>query len=655
MPAIVFIISLPGTAALLGRGKVAEEFGNLCKGHTAAQIVHPGEVLCRAAFISGIIQADQVTAPGIKLIQDLHLGRSKILGGIELRQGFSGSFHILLGRSSLFSGCGRSFFSRCGFLRRRGLFSRCGALLPGRSGCLRQCFLRRNNRSTAGLCRLHEGKQLRSRNRYGRCHDLLPAAPRVLDVQGQVGRSFVDTGNDKKLIGVLRLFQLSDPFGRILDRDAVLGKFIRPTEGTGLDNAVSIDGAKIITHRDDVESVLSPFRAELFSLLDIAVIAHIIIRDEHEGSAAVRIVIDRVIVHADITAGIAEGEHRLLADIAHDLLDLVHLQVLDEQSVRAHELIIGLEDIVQSVRVALVGSLVVHIHADNVVIGNIEHALDEGTADGTVTAADDIDLEIVILQILDNLNHRGIEGCCITHPLKAVGRTDKNACHKVGKFLRGQAGIGAGSLNGVTHGHIRCEGMIDHRLANLAAQFKHLGIRGNGRILQDAPGQHIVFQIGREELCIEGAVHVKHGNAVFHRDVVGRRLIRDRRDIIDQGVQRRGIRVPVCKDILFHIHRIRSISQITGRLESRFLIGVRFRIRPYNRSRYKLNRCFRGQLNRHSHVGFNYYLLRLIRGRLYVFRRDRNAGQAGNHHKSQHKCQKLLHRSNSPFHQCEFM
>jgi hypothetical protein len=36
LPAIVFIISLPGTAALLGRGKVAEEFDNLCKAYRIA-------------------------------------------------------------------------------------------------------------------------------------------------------------------------------------------------------------------------------------------------------------------------------------------------------------------------------------------------------------------------------------------------------------------------------------------------------------------------------------------------------------------------------------------------------------------------------------------------------------------------------------------
>ena len=70
----------------------------------------------------------------------------------------------------------------------------------------------------------------------------------------------------------------------------------------------------------------------------------------------------------------------------------------------------GLEHVLQTVLAVLAGGLEPHVHTDNALVRDVNHALDEGAADEAVAARADIDLEVVILQIVHDFNHGGVEG-----------------------------------------------------------------------------------------------------------------------------------------------------------------------------------------------------------------------------------------------------
>ena len=100
------------------------------------------------------------------------------------------------------------------------------------------------------------------------------------------------------------------------------------------------------------------------------------------------------------------------------------------------------------------------------------------------------------------------------------------------------------------HIHVIGEGFVDRVVAQHATELQHLGVRRIAGVLQDAPGQQIIFQIRRTELGTEGAVHVEDRDAVGGRDVVRRGFIRHGLHIVDQRAQRGGAVVPVRKNFL---------------------------------------------------------------------------------------------------------
>ena len=106
-----------------------------------------------------------------------------------------------------------------------------------------------------------------------------------------------------------------------------------PAEGTGLDNLLTVNGAPVILHGDYVVAGVFPFLSELDAFFRVAVVAFFVIRDQHEGCALISLVAQSIVVHAGITAAIAEGKNRAAADFLRDLTHLVHFQVFDQQSV----------------------------------------------------------------------------------------------------------------------------------------------------------------------------------------------------------------------------------------------------------------------------------------------------------------------------------
>ena len=341
-------------------------------------------------------------------------------------------------------------------------------------------------------------------------------------------------------------------FGRLgrFGRDAVFGQIVHPVEAAGLDHVVAVDGAEIVAHGDHLEAGVGPLGFQTFILHGVSVITHIIVRHQHEGRAAVGVVADGVHVHAHVAAGVAEGEHGLAADLLDDLGDLVHLEILDEQLIGADHVVPSLEHIFQTVLAMLAGGLERHVHADDALVGDVKHAFNEGAADEAVAAGADIAHKAVILQILHDLDHRGVETGGVGHALEAVHIAHKASGHEVRKLLERQPRISLGRVSCMEHIHVIGERFVDRVVAQHAPKLQHLGVRRIAGVLQDAPGQQIVLQIGRAELSAERAVHIEDRDAVGGRDVVRRGLIGYGLHIVDQRAERGCAVVPVGEDLL---------------------------------------------------------------------------------------------------------
>ena len=318
-------------------------------------------------------------------------------------------------------------------------------------------------------------------------------------------------------------------------------------EFAGLNDVLTVDGLPVVRHGDHGKAHALPLFSELRALGGVAVVALAVVGDQLERRAAIPVVVEGVVVHGHVAARVAEGQHRLLADVLGDLQHLVGLEVLDQKHIRAHQRVVRAEDVVQAVFVALIRGLQLDVHADDVLIGDIQHALNVGAADEAVAARADVALEAVVLEVLHDLDHRQVEGLGIGHARKAVRLAHDLAGDEIGKLLKRHARVGLRRVGGVQHVHALRVGAVQRVVAQHPAEFQHLLIRRVGGVSQYAPRQQIVFQVGRVQLRAERAVHVEGGDAVRLRDEVLRIRVGHRLHIVDQRVQRRGVRVPLGK------------------------------------------------------------------------------------------------------------
>ena len=94
------------------------------------------------------------------------------------------------------------------------------------------------------------------------------------------------------------------------------------------------------------------------------------------------------------------------------------------------------------------------------------------------------------------------------------------------------------------------KGPVHRMIAYDEAEGNHVLVRRIGGIVKNPAHQHDILQIGRKQLPDQRAIHIEGGDAVCRRDVVGRRLVRHSANILDQRIQRRGIRIPMGKGCL---------------------------------------------------------------------------------------------------------
>ena len=331
---------------------------------------------------------------------------------------------------------------------------------------------------------------------------------------------------------------------------AILRQLLQPVELAGLDHVLAIDGLPVIPHGDDLIARSGPLIRESSALFRISVVAHVVVRHQHEGHAAVGVVADHVVVHAGVAAGVAEGQHRPLADLLGDLQNLVRLEVLDEQFVRSHHILADGEGMVQPFLLALFRGLQLHVHADDVVVGDVQHALDEHAADEAVGAGADVAGEAVFLQILHHLHHGQVEALRVGHALEAVRFPDENPRHEVGELIERHARVGPRRLDGVLHGHVSREGVVQRAVTKQPSHIQHLSVGLAVRVLQNAPGQHVVLEVRRVQLAHQRAVHVEHGDAVRLIDEIRGFGVGHVLHVVDQRVQRRGVGVPLSEVFL---------------------------------------------------------------------------------------------------------
>ena len=247
----------------------------------------------------------------------------------------------------------------------------------------------------------------------------------------------------KKRRGKVHFLSPGTLFSRASGRNGLPVRIIlQPMEFTGLFDLFAIDGLPVITHGNDLISHSLPFFGQFVMFRRIPVIPHFIIRYQHECRAAVAVVQERIIVHADVTGAVAEGQHRLAADLLGDLQYFVCLQILDDQPVRAHQRIVARKHILNTVRVSLVPGRQRGIGTDDVLIGNIKHPLNESPDNKPVASRDHKTFEAVILQVFHHLNHGKVEGTRIGHALKTVRLMDQETRDKIGIFIQGHAGEG---------------------------------------------------------------------------------------------------------------------------------------------------------------------------------------------------------------------
>ena len=180
-------------------------------------------------------------------------------------------------------------------------------------------------------------------------------------------------------------------------RNPFLCQFFQPVKLSSFYNILTVDRVPVIRHRDDLITVVLPFFLQIGCLLGVSVVTLVIVRDQHERHTLVRIVADRIVVHAHISGAVAEGEHRLAADLLCDLQNFVSLEILDKQFVRSDNVVGGGVHVVQSLRISLAGGLQLNVHAYYLLIGDINHTLYKHAADETVAAGADIAFKAVIL------------------------------------------------------------------------------------------------------------------------------------------------------------------------------------------------------------------------------------------------------------------
>ena len=237
---------------------------------------------------------------------------------------------------------------------------------------------------------------------------------------------------------------------------------------------VAVDGLEVVLHRDDGVAVLAPLGFTLGSLFKVGMVAHVIVGDEHEGGGAVFLIAQAVVVHGLVAAAVAEGEHGHLADLLADLLHLVGLEVLDEQTVGADEVFVLAHGVIDTFVVALVVGFEHDVHADDAVRLDAD-GLYERAADETVGTRDDIEGEAVGLEVVEDIEHGLVEALAVGHILEAVGGQGGVGLDVGIELGDAHAGVCLGGGTGVLHVEVVGQLLaVAHKVADVLSSLAHI-------------------------------------------------------------------------------------------------------------------------------------------------------------------------------------
>ena len=251
-------------------------------------------------------------------------------------------------------------------------------------------------------------------------------------------------------------------------------------------------------------------------------IARVIVRHQHKRGCRVVGVAHAVVVHGLVTATVAERQHRHFAYLLRYLEHFVGLQVLDNQFVRTEHILFLGHGVVHTRGFALISRTERNIHSDYSVGLNVQAAY-QCAAEETVGTRDYVVGEVVVLQIVEHLQHRFVETLGVGHAGETVDRCGCVGEHIIVKRSECHSRVGLGCGVGVNHVEMVRQGRtVAYKGADLLARLFHICRGRVGCVIQCAVFQEIVFEVGRVEFADEGSIHVKRGNTVFHGNEVGR-------------------------------------------------------------------------------------------------------------------------------------
>ena len=170
----------------------------------------------------------------------------------------------------------------------------------------------------------------------------------------------------------------------------------------------------------------------------------------------------------------------------------------------------------------------------------------------------------MLLQIVDHLDDRTVECLSVRHARKAVYVAHEKLRHVVLKLGHGHARIRARRGMRMAQRHIARIGVRRSARADVVRNGEQLLVRREGRVRQHAPRQHVIFEIRREQLPVNGAVHIEHRDAPLDRNEVLRGLVRHRVDVRDQRIERRCNIVPG-REHLLGVVLLRGLLRLAGK------------------------------------------------------------------------------------------
>ena len=215
-------------------------------------------------------------------------------------------------------------------------------------------------------------------------------------------------------------------------------------------DAVRIDHGKIALHGDR-DIALCDIVCGLLVPILLAPFPDVVVRNDHVRLSKIGIpLIDGIVHHAGVAAAVAEGQHGALSDLPLHIDGLVRVEVLLDEAAGEHQLVAVFILEVHIGRLVLVPLLLdLEVRADHMLRADVladGRVRYDGAGGRALRAADDPDLETVIIQVFHKLGHGQIDVVDVAHVFKACGVLFAEFDHILGKLFHSHAGVGLGEV-----------------------------------------------------------------------------------------------------------------------------------------------------------------------------------------------------------------